>query len=63
MKECEAECYVCHEVMNKHWMHHIGTGRKSYWLCPECYHKGGRQADYVVFRNNHPPRREGENIL
>ena len=74
MKPNEEECAVCHKVMNRYWMEHIGTGRNSHWMhsilpgksgtkwiCPECYKNGHKQVDCVAYRPGRPARREAEN--
>ena len=50
MKENEAECIRCGEVMNRHWMERIGTGRNIHYMCPKCFKISGSQADKVTGR-------------
>lgn len=50
MKENEVECIRCGEVMNRHWVERIGTGRNVHYLCPKCFRISGSQADKVTGR-------------
>ena len=61
MKEFEEQCACCGIVMNRYWMNEVHTGKNTNYLCPECYAKGRRQADYIAYRPGRPARREAEN--
>lgn len=50
MKENEAECIRCGEIMNRYWMEQIGTGRNIHCMCPKCFKISGSQADKVTGR-------------
>lgn len=44
MKENEAVCCVCGKIENKYLMEPFVTGRKTQYMCLDCYKVGSHEA-------------------
>lgn len=38
------ECDICGDEFDEYWMRSYNTGRKTWWLCWECYQAAEREA-------------------
>ena len=46
-------CDICGEEQEEKWMQTYNTGRRTMWLCWECYQESQRQADLSdLYRGN-----------
>ena len=47
------QCDVCGIEADEYWMQTYNTGRRTMWLCWECYQESQRQADLSdLYRGN-----------